>query len=404
MEVAHSHIGASSAARWFACPGSVRLIRQAPVPVESEYAAEGSAAHEIAELCLSNNTKPETYLGTVSKKGFEVTEEMVDAINVYLSVIEGICGCDKFIRLYEVKFDLSCLYPGLFGTADCVLISSDLKRLIVIDYKHGAGVPVEVKENKQLLYYVLGAVQYAHNVKKFIDDPTLFGWHQTFEDIEVRVVQPRCRHKDGVSRVWTVPPGYLDKFADELALSAELTEAKDATLCAGPHCKFCPAMSICPEIGKQAIESAQMDFSGGLEKAKASLLLPDAMTLEQIVKVLKYSDLISDWLKAVEAHALLLAEHGESIPGFKLVKKKANRKWIGEDEEVAEKLGLFLPDDKVWSKKLLSPAQVEKLVKGKEKKIIEDLYETPDSGNTLAPEYDKRPAIAGSAETDFDRI
>jgi hypothetical protein len=161
-------------------------------------------------------------------------------------------------------------------------------------------------------------------------------------------------------------------------------------------------MSICPEIGKTAIEAAQADFS--VSPQRASLLPPDGMTIDQLSKILSYSDLISDWLKAVEAHALLLAEHGEAIPGFKLVKKKANRKWIDDDETVAEKLGLFLPDEKIWEKKLLSPAKVEKLVKGKEKQLIADMFETPDTGNTLAPEYDKRPEVAGSAETDFKQL
>lgn len=402
MSPQHSFIGASSASRWFNCPGSVRLIRQAPTPEQSEYAAEGSAAHEIAELCLSNNTRPEQYLGTVSKSGYEVTEEMVEAINVYLDTIDSLCSAGKFIRLYEVKFDLGTIYEGLFGTADAVLISSDMKKLRVLDFKYGAGVPVEVKENKQLLYYALGAMQYAFNVKKMLDDPTLFGWQQTFEDVQIGIIQPRCRHKDGTVRLWEVPSGYLDKFADELRLAAELTEDPKATLCAGPWCKFCPAMSICPEIGKTAIEAAQADFS--VEPKRAVLASPDAMTLEQIAKVLQYSDLISDWLKAVEAHALLLAEHGEKVPGFKLVKKKANRQWIGEDDEVAEKLGLYLSDDKIWEKKLLSPAKVEKLMKAKEKALIADLYVTPDNGNTLAPEYDKRPEVAGSAETDFKQL
>jgi hypothetical protein len=398
----HSHIGASSAYRWWSCPGSVRLIRQAPPQEQSEYAAEGTAAHEIASLCLSNKTRPEQYLGTVTKNGFDVTDEMVEAINVYLDAIDDLTKNGTYIRLVEVQFDLGCIYEGLFGTADFIAISSDMKRIIGLDFKYGAGVPVEAKENKQLLYYLLGAINFAYSVRKMLDDPALFGWQQTFEEVQIGIVQPRCRHKEGAVRMWPVPKGYLDSFADELRLAAELTEDPKANLCVGTWCKFCPAMSICPAFNQQVTDIAKADFS--VEPVHAKLLSPDAMTLEQIAKVLAFSDLISDWLKSVEAHALLLAEHGDKVPGFKLVKKKANRKWIGTDDEIAEKLGLFLSDEKIWQKKLLSPAQVEKLVKGKEKKLIEDLFETPDNGNTLAPDHDKRPEVAGSVETDFPSL
>jgi hypothetical protein len=384
-----------------ACPRSVSLIRQAPAQETSEYAAEVTAAHDVAAVCLTNMTRPEAYLGTTAKGGFEVTDEMVEAIGVYLDTINSICSKGKFIQLFEVKFDLGIIFPGLFGTADCVLISSDLKKIYVLDFKYGAGVPVEVKENKQLLYYVLGAINYACMVKKFLglDDPSLFGWHQTFEEIHIGIVQPRCRHKDGAVRLWQVPKGYLDTFADDLKAAAALTEDPKAPLCAGKHCKFCPAMSICPEIGKVAVDAAQADFA--IAPARAQLALPDSMTVEQVSKILQYSDLIQDWLKAVEAHALLLAEHGEAIPGYKLVKKKANRAWVASEAEVADMLGLYLSDDKIWTKKLVSPAQAEKCLKGKEKQLLADLYETPDNGNTLAPEHDKRPEVAGSAETDF---
>ena len=47
--MAHALLGPSSAARWIACPPSVKLCEQFE-DVESEYAKEGSLAHEIAEL------------------------------------------------------------------------------------------------------------------------------------------------------------------------------------------------------------------------------------------------------------------------------------------------------------------------------------------------------------------
>lgn len=393
----HSAIGASSAARWMTCPGSVELCKKAPPQEQSSYALEGTAAHELSELCLVNKAEPSSFIGEKMKCGLEVTEEMAEAVSVYVNTVEEYQRNGKYIRLTEAKFDLSCIYPGLFGTSDCVLVSSDLTSLVVFDYKHGAGKAVDVVENKQLLYYALGAISYCHVVKEWVDDPTIFGWGEKLKHIELVIVQPRCRHKDGEVRSWTVDSRRLNEFADELKAAAVRTEAKDAPLDPGSHCRWCPAMGVCPAIGKQALELAQADFSA----VPPSFPAPDTLAIERVGQILSFSDLFSDWIKAVEAYALSLLEQGVEVPGFKLVKKRANRAWQSEDV-AADKLGLLLSDSQIWTKKLISPAQAEKLIGKSKISLIQDLITVPDNGNTLAPEHDKRPAVASSVIADFN--
>ncbi|SQC97399.1 Protein of uncharacterised function (DUF2800) [Fusobacterium necrophorum subsp. necrophorum] len=53
--MAHALLGPSSASRWMACPPSVNLTKDMP-DTTSEYAAEGSLAHEIAELKLKKKS------------------------------------------------------------------------------------------------------------------------------------------------------------------------------------------------------------------------------------------------------------------------------------------------------------------------------------------------------------
>ena len=396
---AHSLIGASGAHRWMVCPGSVELARKAPPKKDSVYALEGRVAHKVAELALERNQPLELFLGQLIEE-VEVTEEMLEAVAVYLDTITRLAAEDKFIRLSEIKLDLSSIYPGLYGTVDFALVSSNMKRLIVIDYKHGKGVPVEVEGNKQILYYILGVIEHCYK-KKMIDDPALFGWGAGFQEITAVVVQPRCRHKDGPVRTWSVDPNELDAFADELKAAAILTEQRNAPLQAGDHCKFCPAMAICPAFSKQIEDIAGQDFAVLAVEPKPELPRPLDLSKAQLVKVLKLHDLISTWLDSVHEYAHGLAESGESIPGFKLVKKKANRKWIGNEEKVAAELGVFLSDEQIWEKKLISPAAAEKLIGKKNKPIIEPLYEIPDTGTVLAPDHDPRPAVGNTAVLDF---
>ena len=56
---AHALLSASSAHRWLACPPSA-VAAAAYENTSSEYAAEGTMAHEVAEIVVSGNIRPET--------------------------------------------------------------------------------------------------------------------------------------------------------------------------------------------------------------------------------------------------------------------------------------------------------------------------------------------------------
>jgi len=378
------------------------LIKKAPPQRQSDFADEGTDAHELGHLCLENGKHPTDYLGKRMSKGFEVTDEMCEAVMVYIDTINSFAqtGTGKFIHLHEVKFDLSGIYPGLYGSADTVLISSDLKKLVVIDYKHGKGVPVEVVDNKQLLFYGLGAVAFCHK-KGLLDEPTLFGWHQSLEEIELVIVQPRCRHKEGPVRSWSIMSPAFDDFATELYDAAVKTEAKDAPLLAGDHCKWCPAQAICPALGKEIDLAAANSFSIIKSGGTPQLPVPAELSVDQVTKICLKSDMIADWLKAVNVYAEDLALAGEVIPGFKLVKREGHRKWIDE-EAVVDNLELFMNPDELYDKKLKSPAKIEKLLGKKNKGAIDGLHEKPNLGPALVPEHDKREAIVPALG--FDKI
>lgn len=400
----HSRIGASSAHRWFNCPGSVRLSEIAPPQPSNKYAEQGTAAHWVIEQYLSSDKDVDVYgfVGQAAPNGYELTTEDIDSVAEFLKTIDSIRSTGKYILHSEVKFDLSTIYPGLFGTGDVVLVETNLKRLKVIDYKHGSGVPVEVENNKQLLYYALGAMQYVANEHK-IDYLSTLGWGHTFSEVEIMIVQPRCRHRGGIVRSWVADGQVLEAFAVELKKAAELTADEKAPFKTGDHCRFCPALSICRAFQEKSFELAQSDFKAISSPANLKLPDPNALSLPEIAKVLRFADLISAWLAAVEGNAKVRIEHGEDIPGFKLVEKKTNRQWVDE-EQAKETLTLYVKDEDMYEKKFLSPAKAEKLLGKKQKKVVEDLCFKPQGDTTLAPEHDPREAVKGSAVSDFSAL
>ncbi len=399
----HSSIGASSAYRWFECPASVRMSVNAPPQEDTIYAKQGTAAHWVVDQFFKAWQKDQTidlysYVGLPAPNGYELEDEDIEAVEKFVNFVLDLLKEGKYILHSEAEFELSAIYDGLFGTSDIVMMESNMKRLKVIDYKHGSGIPVEVVDNKQLLYYALGAILFACK-KHGIGLLDVMGWGHVFSEVEIIVAQPRCRHKDGAFRRWVIPAAKLEAFALELAQKAKETSKKDAPFKVGDHCRFCPALATCPAFNNKTFELAQADFKGVSHPSNLNLPAPEALTVHQIKKIMDFADLIAAFLKAVEANALHRMNHGEVIEGYKLVKKKSNRDWKNEDE-AKETLSLYVKEEDLFEKKFLSPAKAEKL--GKDvKKAVETLTFKPDNGSTIAPEHDPREAIEGTAVSDF---
>jgi len=380
----HSNVGASSAPRWMACPGSVKAcaewIKKYGRKPTSEFAAEGTAAHSLCELGLNKGMRAvEQREGdTIQVEDFEidVTEEMIDAVRIYVdkifSDLEEL-GLDGSALSVEQKFTLDHIDKELYGRNDAC-IYEPFGILKVYDFKYGAGIPVDVEDNKQLLYYASGAAK-----------------GKDVSEIELVVIQPRARHADGPIRSWRTSPEYLEKFEDTLKWKLANTREKNAELVTGAYCRFCDAKPECTQIKATTMEIAQTDFD------KVPPANPAGLTQEELIKVLKYSDIIKDWIKDVNTHAFDLLKQGVELPGYKLVKKKANRKWTNEEEVVAEFEDLY--EDEIFvPRKIKSPAQMEKIVG---KKNVVDLCEIPEAGMVIAPDSDKREAVKSSAIEDF---
>lgn len=375
----HSKVGASSCERWWNCPGSVALIAQCPISPQSKFAAEGTLAHQLSEEYLNGEKKMgyqrcgETFM--VGNFEIEVTEEMVDAVMLYSQTIiddqVALDLPDECVSI-EKKFQLKEIDSNAFGTNDCSLFQP-FGKLKVYDLKYGKGVDVQAENNKQLLYYALGASQGLE-----------------FTEVELVIIQAR---KEDPIRRWTVTREELEQFAKELKKAIEATRNPKAPVKEGKHCKFCPALAICPAVKEKVLETAQTDFAAPV------LSNPGAMAVGDFKKILDFSYLINDWVSEVQKHALAMVESGQRIPGYKLVKKRANRIWV--DSKVAEVRFADILGESAFTKKFKTPAQLEKLAG---KKVVAEYVTKPDAGVTLVDDSDKREEVKCSAQSDFTEI
>lgn len=372
---AHSKLGASSYDRYKACPGSIRES-EGIVKASSEYAKEGTFAHGVAELMLHGKKMEAGDTVTIDDHGEkvtgEVTEEMLEAVQVYVDYVHShnINSWDMFV---EKRFNLEKYHKGLYGTADCVLYDEKEMHLKVVDYKHGRGVGVEVVENGepncQLMFYGLGAL---HELKLKVRKVTLV------------IVQPRCYHQDGPVREIDVSPVDVLDFSFQLIFDAKETEKPDAPLHAGDHCRWCPASHKCVELKSRALECVKSPFTPALDYDP-----------EELSKVLKRIPEIEAYIKAVDSFAYSEAVAGRPPPGFKLVDKRATRKWTEEDpvyKTIYKNSKLKHAD--IFTEKLRSPAQVEKLLTKEEFALLTSFISQVSSGQALVPDSDNRKQVA----------
>jgi hypothetical protein len=399
------------------------MVSISPDDKKSIYAAEGTAAHEVAEKALRGDLDCSKFLGEVySIDGFdvEVTEELARSAQTYVHYVASQTDVAAgSVLLIEERHSLAQLNPPFDagGTCDATIIKPHLGEIEVVDLKNGRGI-VEVNGNKQTRTYALLALLNAP--KDLVNQ---------IDQVKVTIVQPRAPHKDGRIRSETFHIAELIEWTSELlkamdrsALALEafnmingsrtmFDEWASKVLTPG-NCTFCPALGICPAVRKKALsvapEIAKTWFEDTtLETPPMLSNTVPALSPEELSHILDGIDALEDWAKAVRAAAHSLAEGGTTIPGYKLVEKVGNRKWAADDEKIIADLKsvIKLSEDQIFSKKLLSPAQIEKIIGAKRKEEIANMYHNPITGTNLVSEKKStRPAVKAKLESFFETV
>lgn len=371
----------SSSERWLNCTPSARLAEEAGSKT-SEYAEEGTTAHELAEYALKS-----WIYGTFYPECDELpvpqeiasnryySEEMKEAISRYVDFVTG-----EFYEMQkgpfggpvatylEEKLDISKYAPDSFGSADVSLVSEQIVH--IIDLKYGKGVKVPV-ESPQFKMYALGVL-------------TKFGGPKV-KRVRMSVAQPRLNHYD------TIEMGVSDllEWAEEvLKPKSKLAYEGKGEQVVGSWCQFCPVKATCRAQRNEIIR----DF----EDHPDTLLMTD----EEIVDMLSKIDRYKSWLESINQYAYSEAMKGKKWDGYKLVEGRSARK-IVEPDKVRDKLLNTYLEDEVLNISLKGITDLEKLL-GKKVFAAEfgEYVKSQPGAPKLVP--DSHPGKDYDTASDFD--
>lgn len=418
----HALLSASGAPRWTRCVGSLALSKGI-VETSSKYADEGTAAHEVAQMCLEQGQDASAFAGrviTVSRGAqrtetkWEVTEEMVEAVQRYVDIVRNLGGellVEQRVDFTRWLFDPGTKFrfvdartgeegeaePEAFGTSDAIVILGN--ELVVCDLKYGKGVRVEAEDNEQLMLYALGSLDVADLIGAEI------------ETVRLMIVQPRIPHV--AEHVVTVEE--LEQFALRARIAArhaihQYNGGAEPKLTPGEkQCRFCKAKATCPAFAREVVEAVSGsavtadDFADLTVAAKPELAVLDNATLA--AKMSKV-DMIEDWCKAVRAETERRLIQGDDVPGYKLVAgKKGARAWSDPTAAEAALKSMRLKQDEMYDFKLISPTTAEKLAKAgtlgaRQWGKLQDFITQADGKPSVAPADDRRPAITVAVTAD----
>jgi len=259
--------------------------------------------------------------------------------------------------------------PEGCGTADVVILSKH--KILVLDLKFGAGIPVDAKDNPQLRLYALGAYS------KFKED------FPEVTEVEYTIVQPRL---NSITTDHTTITKLLEWANYVVKPKAKKAWVGEGEFLAGDHCQFCRAKAQC---------RARADFN--LALAKLEFRDPPLLSDDEMSNVLDKAQDLKSWVNDIEDYALNTAVVTGTVPtGYKLTTTTTHRKIIDHVLAVEELKSKGLPEEQMWEpKKLKSIAALEKLAsKGQVVSWLGDLIQRPEGQPKLVRD-------TSSAKEDF---
>jgi hypothetical protein len=340
-------IRSSKLARYMVCAGYMHLeLEELP---GGDAAKEGTAAGEYLESLLTSKA-----ITNVASNGVYFDDD----IKFYMkNIAQDVVDRASEQVLCETRIDWQTR-SGIWikGQYDIAFVDNN-GRLCIEDLKYGWGI-VEVKENWQLLSYAIGEV-----IRR----------GKAFDEISLKIHQPRPHHEDGNTREWILTYSQLLEYKEKIELRMIELANGLKTLTTSNHCKYCPgAAEACPAFSRlfyRALEVSTEFHQDSLTDKEVADQLDQINRAVEVLKI-KQDSLVELGVSRIKKGAI--------IPGYVQVDKFSNRQWKKGISPEALKL---MTGYDVVETSFMSPAKAEKI--GISKDLVKQLTEVKLTGVKL---------------------
>lgn len=316
----HANLPPSSAKEWGNCDAWLRLNEASPEPPESDAAAWGNEAHELARRMIESHARG----GTQYPERVD-DDEMWRTAEIYANHCKGLMQSTSVFGGealgVEQRLDMPTVSREVWGTADFYIWHAQSRTLYVRDFKTGYLV-VEPDDPQLQLYAVGVASKLCLRGERFT--------------VNLGVVQPRAFHRLGPVRTVTIDGiDLITNVAAGLRTRAEANLARDGQAQAGPHCRNCIARSRCPAAIAAGPELLNVVAEGvPTEPTPAEL----GTLLSWTKRAIKH---LEQMAKAYEGEIEAHLRSGAIVPGWSLEPSQGRKDWTVPRDQVLQLGKLF---------------------------------------------------------------
>lgn len=306
----HAFLPPSGAYAWKPCPMWATMNRLYPKP-DTEDSRNGTAAHwAFYEMLYARPVA----VGQVAPNGVALTDEMIQAAELYCDVIDrdlAACGLDRRYLQVERRVFMPRIHAENWGTPDTWFYAAHLRRIFLYDFKFGHEF-VDAYENDQCIDYTNGIAEALG----------LDGLQDQAHTVDIVVIQPRNYDRAGPERRWKVTLSDLRAHYNILTSSANLAMLPNPPSKAGKHCKHCPGRHACNTVQRGAYEGAHF------AKESSPVNLPPAALVLELHMLEDAKALLDARVSGLQEEVESRVRHkNERMPGYKMVETYGRQDW-----------------------------------------------------------------------------
>lgn len=407
MPGSHSLFSPSNGKRVAVCLRSLTHNANAP-DRRTVFSESGTFDHEITDRCIDINKPrsewkdPAQFVGTThtfQQDGVHYTilfdEEHAHAVERNLDYIADLKG----YRFAERRLEITPWTPSAamlkaradlpqevrqFGTTDHAVARPG--HLDMVDYKYGKGVQVYAEKNIQLVLYALALI---HDLD----------WAFSFKTVTLHVLQPYLDHFD----TWETTVGELRELGAWIRHRFILALDKDAPYGPDPEaCQFCAISGRCRAQAEAVSSHNALKFDDlSLEFEND----PNILSMEELAYAwVHLRKLNQQRFEQIEQLLVPKMLGGLEVEGAKVVEGRSFRAFRSEHDATEKMSEAGIPPIKQYKRRMISPAQADKLTSKEGRKIIAEAVVKPPGNPTIVPSSDKRKPYHERHASKFDDL